>query len=203
MRIQFVVLPLAASAFMACTPTNDASPHRPPDKEASRAAEVHPAGMDMDAKQRPYDLRFIDTMSEHHQMAVDMAKMAASQAGHEELKGFAAKVQKDQEFEIAQLRSHRDQHFAGKPNAVDHMLPGMMAMPPMDMSKLKAAKGQEFDHHFIDMMIPHHEAAVTMSEDAVKMATTPALKQMAQKMVEAQKKEIDQLKSWRSAWFQH
>ena len=54
--------------------------HRTPDKEASRAAEVHPAGMDMDAKQQPYDLRFIDTMSEHHQMAVDMSKMAASQA---------------------------------------------------------------------------------------------------------------------------
>ncbi len=176
----------------------------PADAPTSRAAETHTethAASHADVSGQPYELRFFDTMAMHHKSAVEMAKMAETQAMHPELKQLAAKMHKDQDKEIAEMRAHREQHYAGKPEAMDHSMPGMTSMPPMDMSKLKAAQGADFDREFIAMMIPHHQAAVMMSEDAMSKSTMPMVKQMADKMAAAQKQEIEQLKSWQASWF--
>ena len=202
-----IIVPLVgtALAFACSTPRDDAASINAPVADRSsnapaRAAETHEEHA-ADASNQPYELRFFDTMAMHHQQAIEMAKMAEMQAIHPELKQLAAKMHKDQDKEIAEMRSHREQHFAGKPEAMDMSMPGMASMPSMDMSMLKTAKGEEFDRHFIEMMISHHQAAVTMAENAQSKSTMPMVKQMAEKMAEAQKKEIEQLKSWQAAWF--
>jgi len=40
----------------------------------------------------PFDRRFIDTMVPHHEMAIEMAKVAAERAEHADLKRFAAEI---------------------------------------------------------------------------------------------------------------
>lgn len=60
---------------------------------------------------------------------------------------------------------------------------------------------QTYDKRFIDMMIPHHQEAVTVGEDVAKNAKHPQLRQFAQKMMEDQKKEIQQLQTWRKEWY--
>lgn len=57
------------------------------------------------------------------------------------------------------------------------------------------------DQSFIDMMVPHHEQAMTMAQQAVAKATRAEVRQMAEKMLAEQAKEIAQLKSWRARWF--
>jgi uncharacterized protein (DUF305 family) len=59
----------------------------------------------------------------------------------------------------------------------------------------------EYEMRFIDMMIPHHEGAILMAEHALKHSEKPELKRMAEKMIEAQQKEIDQLRKWRKEWY--
>ena len=57
------------------------------------------------------------------------------------------------------------------------------------------------DQSFIDMMVPHHEQAMAMARQAVSKATRAEVRQMAEKMITEQSKEIAQLKSWRTRWF--
>lgn len=74
------------------------------------------------------------------------------------------------------------------------------AMDQMMMDKL-GKKDNQYDKRFIDMMIPHHQAAIMMAEDALKNATHPEIKEMAQKIIDTQQKEIEQLKTWRNQWY--
>ena len=59
---------------------------------------------DANAASAPYDLQFIDTMTAHHQGAVEMAKMVDSRTQRTELKAFAQKIIADQNKEIEQMK---------------------------------------------------------------------------------------------------
>ncbi len=153
------------------------------------------------AASQPYDLQFIDTMSAHHQSAIDMARPAETKAQHAELKELARNIVRDQEREIAQMRGWREQWYAGKPQAMNMEMPGMMdAMKGMDMKGLNAATGNAFDLMFIDMMTAHHQGAVTMAREALTRAEHPEIKRLAQAIIDAQEKEIAQMKKWKAAW---
>ena len=58
-----------------------------------------------------------------------------------------------------------------------------------------------FDQQFIDMMVPHHEGAVAMAKVAQSRAEHPEIRQLADAIVSSQDKEIQQMKSWRKAWY--
>lgn len=57
------------------------------------------------------------------------------------------------------------------------------------------------DQQFIDMMVPHHQAAVAMAELALERAEHAEIKNLAGAIISAQKGEIGQLKDWRRTWF--
>lgn len=59
----------------------------------------------------------------------------------------------------------------------------------------------EFDLRFIDAMIPHHEGAVVMAEEALQKSKRPEIRQLAEAIIQAQNKEIAQMNQWRSAWY--
>lgn len=174
------------------------------------ALAQHPAGHgDMGKKGQgaktadtPYDLHYIDMMIEHHQMGIDMAKMAQNKASHAELKTLATKMIEDQQKDQDQLKKWRDEWYAGKPKS-DHMnMPGMsgMKMPQMDMGKLETASGNDFDLKFIDMIVPHHQMAIDMSKEALRKASHAQLKTFARQTIDKQQKEKVQLSKWRAAW---
>ena len=52
------------------------------------------------------------------------------------------------------------------------------------------------DIAFAEMMIPHHEQAIEMSEIAFLNTTNPALLQLAQEIKDAQSPEIELMNSW-------
>jgi len=45
-------------------------------------------------------------------------------------------------------------------------------------------------------MIPHHRAAVDMAEIEIRRGNDPDVKQMARRMAEERKNEIDRLEKW-------
>ena len=49
---------------------------------------------------------------------------------------------------------------------------------------------------FAEMMIPHHQQAVDMSDLALKKSTNPSILDLAQRIKDAQSAEIVQMKSW-------
>ena len=76
-----------------------------------------------------------------------------------------------------------------------------MTMGTTGMDALKNLKGKEFDIAYLSQMIAHHQAAVVMANQALKTAKKPETKQNAQKVIEAQTKEISQMTSWLKEWY--
>lgn len=159
---------------------------------------------DPNAASAPYDLQFLDTMSHHHQGAVDMAKIAVQKASHPELKAFAQKIIIDQNKEIAQMKEWRDKWYAGKPAAMNMEMSGMndsMKMMMGDgMKNFEAATGNDFDLMFLDMMTPHHMGAIVMSKEALTRAEHLEIKQMSNNIIKAQEAEIKQMADWKAKW---
>lgn len=61
--------------------------------------------------------------------------------------------------------------------------------------------GKPFDQRFSEAMIPHHEGALAMAEDALQKAEQPEIKELAQAIINAQETEIAQMRQWRQEWF--
>jgi uncharacterized protein (DUF305 family) len=57
------------------------------------------------------------------------------------------------------------------------------------------------DAHFIVMMIPHHEGAITMAELALSRARRPEIKALAQRIIAGQNGEITQMRQWYRQWY--
>ena len=159
---------------------------------------------DPGAAQQPFDLQFLDSMIHHHNGAIEMAKMVLGKTERAELKAFAQKIIDDQSKEIGEMKKLRQQWYSGKPPSVNMEMPGMVGgMKRMNSDHMKEMADMEpahFDNHFFNMMTDHHEGAVTMSEDALKRAEHPAIKQLAERIIKAQRPEIQQMKKWQSTW---
>ena len=153
------------------------------------------------AASAPYDLQFLDTMIAHHQGAVDMAQPAEKKAERAEIKTLAKTIIAEQEKEIAQMKKWRAEWYKDQPSAVNMEMAGMMdSMKDMDMKKLESASGQTYDLEFIKQMIPHHEGAVVMAEEALQKSQKLEIKALANAIIKAQQAEIKQMKDWQTAW---
>jgi uncharacterized protein (DUF305 family) len=145
------------------------------------------------------DRAFATAMIPHHRSAVDMAEVAQKQSSRAEIKQLADAIVSTQNAEIEQL-SALDQHLedagiqTGELGVAEHEM-GMDDEPSM----LENAK--PFDREFIDMMIPHHQGAIRMARVELDKGENAELKQLAQAIVDAQAKEIDEMNTWRVEWF--
>ena len=149
----------------------------------------------------PYDLQFLDTMTHHHQGAIDMAKMALTKSNNAELKTFAQKIIDDQNKEIAQMKDWREKWYAGKPMAMNMEMDGMEdSMKGMDMKKLESLSGKDFDLEFINQMTPHHEGAVEMAKEALTKAEHAEIKTLSNQIIKAQEEEIKKMADWKAKW---
>ena len=136
----------------------------------------------------PVDRAFIADMIPHHQSAVEMAKIAQKRAESTFVKQLADDIVRTQNEEIRLMGSEDDKLAAagieqGSLGVPEHMM-GMDA----EMASLKTAKS--FDKAFIDMMIPHHEGAVTMARAELSKGKSAKLKTLAQDIITAQQREI-------------
>jgi len=55
------------------------------------------------------------------------------------------------------------------------------------------------DKDFVTMMIPHHQGAIDMAKVELKFGKDTTLRAMAEKIIEAQEKEISEMNKWRAA----
>lgn len=184
------------ASLLACQRRESSTTETAADTTPAPAAEGAASG----AAAAAYDLQFLDGMSKHHQTAVEMAKMGEGKFAHAELGALAKSIVVMQESEIAQMKRWRDQWFPGSPASGSMEMAGMESSKSMDMSHMRTMSGKEFDVMFIDMMIPHHQSAIAMAEDALAKAEHPEIKELAQKIVSDQQKEIDQMQQWKSRW---
>jgi uncharacterized protein (DUF305 family) len=78
---------------------------------------------------------------------------------------------------------------------------GMRSMMADMNTNLKGKTGDEFDKAFLDEMIVHHEGAVDMAALVLKNSSRGELRTLANDIIKAQTKEINEMKTWQAAWF--
>ncbi|MGW0095699.1 DUF305 domain-containing protein [Streptomyces sp. NPDC003328] len=142
------------------------------------------------------DVHFAQMMIPHHEQAVEMAKLADGRAADSEIKNIASKIEKAQDPEIKTMTSWLQSW--GKPTAMGDM-PGMDMgdgmMSEKDMKELEAMKGTEFDKMFAQMMIDHHNGAISMAKTEQKDGKNADAVKMAGDIVTGQSAEVTQLQS--------
>lgn len=63
--------------------------------------------------------------------------------------------------------------------------------------KMAAATGDTVDEAYVAKMIAHHEGALEMAQVALRESRDPEIRRMAQAVVEAQTREIAEMRAWR------
>jgi uncharacterized protein (DUF305 family) len=81
------------------------------------------------------------------------------------------------------------------------MSPEQMRGMGMMMDPQRLANQKPFDEAFIDAMIPHHQSAIEIAAVANENSENPRIKELAQNITSAQKREIEQMKGWRREWY--
>ena len=139
------------------------------------------------------DHDFAMMMKQHHQGAIDMAKAEIAGGTDEQLKQMAQKLIDEQQNENARF----DQFMQGK-QPTGNSDYGQKAMGMMTaMSDIKM-ESSSLDAMFASMMIPHHQDAVKMAQEYLKVGKNDEMKKIAQSIIENQPKEIQELQNWLS-----
>jgi uncharacterized protein (DUF305 family) len=146
------------------------------------------------------DRSFIDSMVPHHQGAIAMAEVALDNAEHEEIKELSQNIISSQQAEIEELKSIKKEEF-GTSNVPMEMSQEQMRSMGMMMNPQELANREPFDKEFIDAMIPHHQSAIDMAQVALEKSENPKIKELAENIISAQKREIEQMKQWRKEWY--
>jgi uncharacterized protein (DUF305 family) len=97
---------------------------------------------------------------------------------------------------------------AGSQTSAQSPSPAMMdEMKGMDhgnmggMSMELGPADDDLDLRFIDAMTPHHQGAVEMAKAAQQKSKRPEILKLATNIIQAQDREIAQMKQWRKTWY--
>ena len=150
----------------------------------------------------PYDLRFLDEMIVHHEMAIGMVQMMISQSDHPELRDLGQRIITGQQQQIDQMRAWRQQWYPNAPAESGMMGSGMMGQGTTGMMGGTAMMQGDFaDRMFLEGMIPHHQRAIDMSNDALTNAQHPELKGLAKDIIAVQSAEITEMQGYLQVWY--
>jgi uncharacterized protein (DUF305 family) len=148
----------------------------------------------------PFDQRFLDQMIMHHQGAVLSAQMMIADSARPELRDLAQRIITGQQREIDQMRTWRQDWYGA---ATSGTLPGMMnggmmggTMINREQMRQMMGANADVDRMFLQMMIPHHEAAITMAQQALAQADHPEIKTLAQGIITTQRAEIGEMQGY-------
>ncbi|MFG2768758.1 DUF305 domain-containing protein [Streptomyces rubiginosohelvolus] len=140
------------------------------------------------------DFRYAQMMIEHHAQALVMTELAPTRASQSTVKRLAERIAAGQKPEIGAMEGwfkrnggdKRKQHH-------DHSgMPGMAT--EAQLKKLRGAEGKAFDKLFLELMITHHQGAITMATEALTEGNDIFVEEMASDVVAQQTVEINRMR---------
>ncbi|WP_158880570.1 DUF305 domain-containing protein [Amycolatopsis anabasis] len=146
------------------------------------------------------DVNYVTMMIPHHRQAITMTDLVAAKSQDDRVRGIADRIAAAQGAEIAMMHGWLGDHgkpvpaegHAGHGGAEHGLMPGMAT--PAQLDELRAAGGREFDRKFLELMITHHQGALTMAEQELSGGVEVRAQQMAQEVITTQTAEIERLR---------
>ena len=141
---------------------------------------------------------FARDMITHHAQAIEMAEMVRDKTENDRIKTLATDVALTQQAQIGQMQGWLD--VWGLPAAgteppmtwmgmsTEGRMPGMASRE--EINRLRDLPPEEADRLFLRLMIPHHEAAIPMSNAVLERTDNPAVERLASSIVASQEAEI-------------
>ena len=214
-RIATTIATAVAAALMAGCGGNTTSTTNPPPTVAAPTSVVSQPQAHNQA-----DVTFAQQMIPHHAQAVAMSQHAAQQAASAQVKDLAKRIEAAQQPEIDRMTAWLRSWNAQVPSTTDSGMPGMdhggmsSGMPGMDhggmspgtgpgmpgmmsdeqMQQLGQARGAVFDRMFLQMMVDHHEGAISMAQSELRNGHNADAKALAQDIITAQQREITEMR---------
>src|SRR5919107_1945146 len=142
---------------------------------------------------------FARDMMVHHAQAVEMAEIVRDKTGSEEIRTLAADIALTQKAQIGQMQgwlqvwdlpptgTEPAMSWMGEPH--EGRMPGMAS--PEEINDLQQASPEEAEILFLQLMIPHHEAAVPMAEAILQGTDRKEVERLAGSIVASQQAEIE------------
>ncbi|WP_282945813.1 DUF305 domain-containing protein [Cellulomonas endometrii] len=173
----------------ACSNGADTAEDQPTSSQSESAAATSEEHNDA-------DVEFAQMMILHHQGALEMAVLAEGRAQSEEVQQLASDIQFAHQPEIDLMTSWLETWGEESPSAEDDMdgmdhSGGHTGMADDDQMQQLEDAGSEFDRMFLEMMIVHHQGAITMSEEEQANGLNQDALELAGKIVADQTAEID------------
>lgn len=149
---------------------------------------------------------FLKGMIPHHESAVEMAEIARERGTHREVGQLADAIIDAQNAEITQMEQIYER-LTG-----DEIAPDPAAHEALGLSQDAAGmheggavmlerETRAFDRAFIDEMIPHHQGAIRQARIVLGDTEDGEVRELANAIVEAQSREIEQMNRWRARWY--
>jgi uncharacterized protein (DUF305 family) len=179
-----LIVPVAALALTACGGGTTDSGHSMGGHSMGASSASAPAG------HNSQDVMFAQMMIPHHRQAIVMAEQAATRASSPEVKKLAAQIEHAQGPEIQKMTGWLKAWGVAVPSGDMKMGHGDGMMSERDMKKLGTLSGKDFDKAFLQMMIKHHQGAVTMARTEQASGSFADAKALADSIVTSQSAEI-------------
>ena len=196
---------LAAAGVAGCTsaPAENPAPVIVPGKPGESARTLSP-GQTPGFGQTPAndaDVRYLRNMIIHHQQAVEMAKLAPARAAADDVRRIADRIAATQQPEIDMMNSWLREHGQQPvdPSHAAHeshdpaTMPGMAT--PAQLDALRSATGTAFDSMFLQLMIAHHQGALTMAGEVQTKGTDVRVQEIADDVIATQTAEINRMRA--------
>jgi uncharacterized protein (DUF305 family) len=137
---------------------------------------------------------YLTMMIPHHEEAIASARVLQAGTDRPGMRAFAQSIVYTQSREVNQMRAWLATWYPGRDTTVDYT--------PM-MRDLTGLRGDALDRAFLQDMIPHHMAAVMMSQQLLtrNLAAHPELEPFARNIRDTQRAEIVQMHGWLADWF--
>jgi uncharacterized protein (DUF305 family) len=187
---------LSATAMLAACGSDDAA-----STDTTVAAAEAPAATNAGTVSlNDADVEFAQGMIAHHEQAVEMAEIALDPnvGAGAEVVDLATRIQAAQEPEIGQMTTWLT--AAGEAITMDvsegHDMSSMEGMMSADdMDALAASTGGDFDTMWLEMMIAHHEGAISQSETVKANGSNAEVLALADQIIAAQQAEITEMQA--------
>ena len=150
------------------------------------------------------DTMFAQMMIPHHEQAVQMSEVMLTKDDLDpDIEALANKIVAAQGPEIDQLKTMLEtwgeptSMESGGMEGMDHGSDSGAGMEGMmteeQMQELEAAEGTEAAEMYLTMMTAHHRGAIDMAQEQVAEGQNPQAIEMAQKVIEDQEAEIQEM----------
>ena len=158
-------------------------------------APVHADGPAPNRRTARFEIDFMKTMIDHHNMAVEMAELCLDRAIHDELESMCEEVIAAQTAEIDDMQSWLDDWYG-----ISYE-PRMSETDRRQLRALAKLRRKKFEIEFMQMMIEHHSVAIEEAEECVDRAFHEELDELCHNIIETQSAEIDLLEGWLCDWY--